>query len=501
MISHSERQAARQRVIEWLRGFNKKVTNRITMRFAGKRVYAVVYHRGRKSGKDYQTPVVAMPTGDCFVFPLPYGAHTDWCRNLMAAGGGRMQWRGGFYALRSPRLIQPEEAVPAFPQWLRPLLRRTEVYLQMERALQPDARLRRVLVYGAGVLGSLYAGKLRQAGYDVTLLARGQRLAELRARGLILVDEASDKREEIPVPVIDRLDPGNAYDLVLVVVRKNQIPTVLPALAANRVTPNVLFLVNNAEGPGALVEALGRERVLLGFPGAGGQRSAGEVRYMLASSAQPTTVGELDGQESERLWLIRQMFSDAGLPVTVCNNMDAWLKTHVALVSPMANALYMAGGDNYRLARTRDGVVLLVRAVKEGLRVLGALGIPVTPGRYRVLAALPEPLMVWILQKRLGQPQVELLAARHANAARDEMTTLAAEFRALARRSGVKTRAIDQLYAYTDASVPPAPEGQAEIKVAWGPTIAATGALLSLGLLAAWLLRKKPRGRRGSCCT
>ena len=96
MISHSERQAARQRVIEWLRGFNKKVTNRITMRFAGKRVYAVVYHRGRKSGKDYQTPVVAMPTGDCFVFPLPYGAHTDWCRNLMAAGGGRMQWRGGF---------------------------------------------------------------------------------------------------------------------------------------------------------------------------------------------------------------------------------------------------------------------------------------------------------------------------------------------------------------------------------------------------------------------
>ena len=154
MISHSERQAARQRVIEWLRGFNKKVTNRITMRFAGKRVYAVVYHRGRKSGKDYQTPVVAMPTGDCFVFPLPYGAHTDWCRNLMAAGGGRMQWRGGFYALRSPRLIQPEEAVPAFPQWLRPLLRRTEVYLQMERALQPDARLRRVLVYGAGVLGS-----------------------------------------------------------------------------------------------------------------------------------------------------------------------------------------------------------------------------------------------------------------------------------------------------------------------------------------------------------
>lgn len=378
----------------------------------------------------------------------------------------------------------------------RQMLRRAHVAPQGEGAQQPNATMRRVLVYGAGVLGSLYAGKLHQAGYDVTLLARGQRLEELRERGLILVEESSGKREEIHMPVIDRLDPDDAYDLVLVVVRKNQIPSVLPSLAANRGTPNVLFLVNNAAGPDALVESLGRERVLLGFPGAGGQRNEGEVHYMLASSAQPTTLGELDGQDSERLRMIRQIFIDAGLPVTVCSNMDAWLKTHAALVCPLANALYMAGGDNYRLARTRDGIVLLVRAVKEGLRVLRALGIPVTPSAYQVFLALPEPLMVPVLQKRLGRPLVELMAARHANAARDEMTMLATEFRALARRSGVKTPAIDRLYAYTDADVPPAPEGQAEIKLTWGPTIAATGALLSLGLLAAWLLRIKPTARR-----
>ncbi len=38
----------------------------------------------------------------------------------------------------------------------------------------------RVLVYGAGVLGSLYSARLRQAGHDVILLARGHRLADLR---------------------------------------------------------------------------------------------------------------------------------------------------------------------------------------------------------------------------------------------------------------------------------------------------------------------------------
>ena len=40
--------------------------------------------------------------------------------------------------------------------------------------------VRKIFVFGAGVLGSLYAGKLHQAGYEVTLLARGNRLAELK---------------------------------------------------------------------------------------------------------------------------------------------------------------------------------------------------------------------------------------------------------------------------------------------------------------------------------
>jgi ketopantoate reductase len=44
----------------------------------------------------------------------------------------------------------------------------------------------RILVFGAGVIGSVYAGKLLQAGHHVVLLARGRRLRDLRARGLVL---------------------------------------------------------------------------------------------------------------------------------------------------------------------------------------------------------------------------------------------------------------------------------------------------------------------------
>lgn len=495
------RQERRAAMLERLRHFNKRATNRFTLRFAGKRVFAVIHHTGRRSGKEYSTPVVALPAGEHFILPLTYSEKTDWSRNVLAAGGCQMELKGKFYSLHNPQLIGQTEALPAFPGWLRWLLRDVFTYLKLERAERdrlPEGRpMRRILVVGAGVLGSLYAGKLYRAGYEVTLLARGSRLEELRRDGLLLQEDGSEKIERFAVAVTEALKDEEAYDLALVVVRKNQIPAVLPMLAKHQHTPNVLFLVNNAAGPDTLTQVLGKERVILGFPGAGGQRQEGVVRYRLAGKAQPTTIGEIDGRLTPRLEQIAQVFRDAGLAAAKCENMDAWLKTHVALVSPMANAIYLAGGDNYRLADTRDGLVLLVRAVKEGLGVLNALNIPVTPGSYRVLGWIPEPLLVAALEKRLKRPQVELVLTRHANAARDEMTTLAEEFQVLALLSGKATPAIDALYRYTDPATPLAPVGQAQMRVNWKPALIGAGILVAaISFVGGLWLRSRRKSRR-----
>ena len=49
----------------------------------------------------------------------------------------------------------------------------------------------RVLVYGAGVIGTLYAARLQESGQLVTVLARGRRLADIRTHGLALEDVVS----------------------------------------------------------------------------------------------------------------------------------------------------------------------------------------------------------------------------------------------------------------------------------------------------------------------
>lgn len=347
----------------------------------------------------------------------------------------------------------------------------------------------KILIYGAGVLGSLYAARLAQAGHDVTLLARGQRLAELRAHGIVIEDAATGQRSTTAVNLVDQLAPDDAYDLVVVLMRKNQVSAILPVLAANRQTPMVLFMVNNAAGPEAYVAALGSGRVLLGFPGAGGIRVGHVVRtYVAPPGTQPTTIGELDGAVTPRLRQVAAVFASAGFPVAISRAMDAWLKTHVAVVSPIANALYAAGGDTYRLARTRDGLVLLIRAIREGLRVLQARKIPVTPPRFRALLSLPEPLLVALLRRGLATERAAVALAGHANAARDEMQCLADESRALARTTAVPTPTIDRLYASLDPATPPLPDDSATIPLDWQRTAATAGATAG-AILGAGLLR------------
>src|SRR3981081_2410334 len=86
-------------------------------------IWAVVRHRGRRSGKLYSTPIAIRPTPDGFVLPLPWGEGTDWCRNLRAAGGGVVRWGGADIEVDSPEVIDAAEALPAVDAYMRPIVK------------------------------------------------------------------------------------------------------------------------------------------------------------------------------------------------------------------------------------------------------------------------------------------------------------------------------------------------------------------------------------------
>jgi ketopantoate reductase len=342
----------------------------------------------------------------------------------------------------------------------------------------------KILVYGAGPLGSLFAARLQEGGNDVSILARGQRLDNLRQHGVVLVDVQTKAQTVTRVNVVEELASDDAYDLVLVIMRKNHALQVLPVLAANQRTPNVLFLSNNAAGPDAYVEALGKERVLIGFPNSAGYREGRTIHCLTGTQDDPAFVpfGEVDGRITERTLKVARLLESApGFGAEIRTDMDAWLKYHVALLFPsLAPALYAAGVDNYRLARTRDLVVQAIRAMREGFRVLRSLGLPVTPSKLKVIEWLPEPILVLLAQRLLTNPLVETALVKHAEAARDEVQHLIGEFMALARTTSVPTPTINHLLQYYEPDAPPVPDGSARIPLRWGGLLVALGALAML---------------------
>ena len=75
---------------------------------------AVLYHRGRRSGRSYATPVGARPIRDGFVIPLTFGARSDWFRNVQAAGGCMIRWKGVKYTMSEPVVVDWSAVRSAF---------------------------------------------------------------------------------------------------------------------------------------------------------------------------------------------------------------------------------------------------------------------------------------------------------------------------------------------------------------------------------------------------
>lgn len=303
----------------------------------------------------------------------------------------------------------------------------------------------RMLFFGAGVLGSVYAARLQEAGVDVTVLARGRRLADIREHGIVLEKFESGQQTSTRVRVVDRMPSDEPFDVCVVPIQATQVAAALPTLAGNPHIPSFLFMHNTVQGFDDLTAALGRERVLIGHANLGGERDGHVVHYL---ASQSMTLGELDGGESERLQRIAAAFRAAGFGVEFNDDMDAWKRYHMALGTPMTNAMYMAGSCNYRLARDREALGKFVRGMREAFAVLAAHGFRVEPKKMRQLAALPDFLLTLLFRIVFRLRIMDIGGARHARNAREEMAHLSEQLLGLADEAGVPVPTLRELHRY-----------------------------------------------------
>ncbi len=245
-------------------------------------------------------------------------------------------------------------------------------------------------------------------------------MKKYKLRGLLSKIRFNHKQSIAKVPVINRLNPEDMFDFVLVVVRKNQVADLLPVLAQNK-SPNIVFMGNNLSGPAEFAKIIDKQRIMLGTVVAGGKRDGNIIRAIVLTSLASVPFGEVDGTITPRLKRLIKTLRGAGIKAKVSHEMIDHQMTHAVGVALIGTLTMKYHCDLKSLARSREDMKLFVDARREAHQVLRALGHKIVPRSEDSVRTTPRFLQIaamsWLLKSKFG----EVGLAYHVSQAPDEV--------------------------------------------------------------------------------
>ena len=283
----------------------------------------------------------------------------------------------------------------------------------------------KVLIFGAGVIGSLYASFLSRNGCETAIFARGHRLAELREKGLLYRQGSHVKCAN--VRVLEKLEPNDCYDYIFLTVRAEQLHDALKQLRDN-VSPTIVTMVNSLEDYHAWEVICGKGRILPAFPGAGGSIKDGILEAALTPRIiQPTTFAEIDGKDSQRVKALKALLKGAGVPCQTVPDMHAWQVCHLAMVVPLADAYYMTNDPKW-VHRDKTVMCRTAQALHDNFQTMKNRGDAISPPKLNLFRLCPVWFLSVVLPLVYHSSFGDRYMYQHAMKAKDEMEKLHQEF-------------------------------------------------------------------------
>lgn len=287
----------------------------------------------------------------------------------------------------------------------------------------------KVLIIGAGVTGCFTAARLMDKGVDVSVLARGDKAVRLENEGLRMRDGITGEEVTARINIV-RAPVSKAFDLAMVCVQAQHRQSLAPLLSELPGRPTVWFLGNNTQGYDAAIEQLGRNRVLGGFPGVGGTWVDEVLVY--ADRKKPSDkpfdrliIGEAHPDAAAAADAVQNRLRRVDMNIERYVPIMAWHWSHVALVLPLAGAVYHHDQDLDTVVGDRALLKKTMRATAQGFAAIRRAGYPVLPRVLNVMRWIPPALgarkIAALLQSEFGR----IALAAHAMTARDEMHNFA----------------------------------------------------------------------------
>jgi ketopantoate reductase len=301
----------------------------------------------------------------------------------------------------------------------------------------------RVAVVGAGAVGRVLAGHLAEAGHRVLLQARPGGGA--RSGGVRLAKKGCPERA-VAVPGCEALPRGEAFDVVFIATRADQLPAALEQVRAAGVTGGALVLCMPVWGPDPAYLVRGFRQACLLFPGFGARvLASGTVEYEF--SRRPTELGPLEGPPDADSKKVVRALAETGLPIVEKEAFGHRYTALTAVGGPFAVALAKRDFDFGALSADSELRTTAARAAAECLR-LADLQAPGVVGQLPWLGAVVvSPLLAVVgplLARRARQGGLDFLLGHRRKMAPQDRSLLRS-MEAYGRDRGVPTPALSRL--------------------------------------------------------
>jgi 2-dehydropantoate 2-reductase len=234
----------------------------------------------------------------------------------------------------------------------------------------------RIVVAGAGAVGSVVGGMLSAQGHDVLLVGREPHMAAVARDGLRVTGLFGDRHGR-PRTATALAAADSPADVVFVSVKSHATEEVAATLARWRNVPTLVVSLQNGLGNvETLATALGAGRVLGARVIFGALVAAPGVAHVTVN-ARPVAIGPLHGDAPllERARSVASLFLACGIPAEALASVEPllWEK---ALYNCGLNPLGALHGLTYgEVVASPDLRPLLDAAIDEGFAVARACGI------------------------------------------------------------------------------------------------------------------------------
>jgi 2-dehydropantoate 2-reductase len=315
----------------------------------------------------------------------------------------------------------------------------------------------KVLMFGRGVIATIYGWALEQAGHEVEFYVRPGRAAVYGdAINLDLVDARHGMRgqrvqQAWPVRFRESLASDHDFDLIVLSVAHNHVAEAAEFLAPCLGRATVLVLSNIWDEPLDAVGALPAEQLAWGFPQAGG--GFGEDGVLRGMLLRGIIFGTLDGPPTGREQTVRQTFRQAGFRIREEPDFRGWLWIHFAADAGMHSQGLRVGSLSRMVGSTRAFREAFL-TTRELLPLLTARGIALRRHRtgvllFRAPAWLTSAILAWATS---SIPLARGALESHVDPDAQEPRAVCRDALAEARRLGVpapRLEAAEPIFAST----------------------------------------------------